>query len=294
MLKGTDVSAWQSTTVPRADFCIVKLTQGTGYENEKAADQIRSAREQGQLVGYYHFPEFKQDAKANCDHFVRVLRRFYRVGDSVWYDNETYPEPPANQVNAWNKVFMSELDKQLDVTPGVYSNLSWARTRCEGLGKYPWWKAWPDSTPPDFSGYGVFKKAVMHQYLGSSQDWNYFDGTREDWLRMWTPEHGPTEKETDSMYGGYVPPNSARAISHPHGALKIIGLVNPTDTVCEVTIEVNHKTKGTTESKTLYVGGPRLPKGGWHKVTYSFKDAADADSFVIINHGSTEIGWDAS
>lgn len=293
LLKGTDVSGYQGTTVPDGDFCIIKLTEGTGYVNSKAEKQVASARAKGQLVGFYHFPKYGQDPTANVLYFLSVLGRYYRVGDSVWFDNETYPEPSVSQVNTWNQKFMTELDKRLAFTPGVYSNISWAKSRSVGLGKYPWWKAWPNSTA-SFTGAGVFSKAVMHQYAETGGiDRNFFNGTKADWLSMWTPKAAtPTGEE--SMYGGYVPAGTTRQISYPHGALKIVGLTNSTDVPCSVDVEVNHKDDQTSEKVTLTVGGARLAKGGWKKETYSFKNAKDGDALAITNHGTQEIGWDAS
>ena len=57
---GVDVSAYQGTDMSGyaragARFCIVKTTEGTGWVNDKAAAQIRSAKANGMMVMGYHY-----------------------------------------------------------------------------------------------------------------------------------------------------------------------------------------------------------------------------------------------
>lgn len=96
MIYGLDIASFQSTTVPSrtpgdehvVDFCFIKATQGTNYINPRMAAQAASAREQGMVVGFYHFLE-KGNIQAQCEYFVS--HAVSRPGDVLAIDWETDP-----------------------------------------------------------------------------------------------------------------------------------------------------------------------------------------------------------
>lgn len=54
---GVDLANWQDSTVnyPNIKFALVKVTEGTNYVNQKAAAQIKSAKNHGLLTGAYFY-----------------------------------------------------------------------------------------------------------------------------------------------------------------------------------------------------------------------------------------------
>lgn len=80
---GIDVASYQPADVSGyhakgADFCIVKLTQGTGYINPLARYQVASSRKGHMYVHAYHYAEFGSSlskAKAEAQHFIKVAKQ---------------------------------------------------------------------------------------------------------------------------------------------------------------------------------------------------------------------------
>lgn len=78
---GVDVASYQSTTVnyTGAKFALVKLTQGTGYINPKAKDQIKSAKAHDSLVAGYFYATHSGSvsiAKAEAKYAVEKAKAY--------------------------------------------------------------------------------------------------------------------------------------------------------------------------------------------------------------------------
>lgn len=80
---GVDVASYQPADVSGyhakgADFCIVKLTQGTGYINPLARYQVASSRKGHMYTHAYHYANFGSSlskAKAEAQHFIKVAKQ---------------------------------------------------------------------------------------------------------------------------------------------------------------------------------------------------------------------------
>jgi GH25 family lysozyme M1 (1,4-beta-N-acetylmuramidase) len=80
---GVDVASYQPGDVSGyhskgADFCIVKLTQGTSYTNPLARYQVASSRKGHMYTHAYHYAEFGSSvskAKAEAQFFVKVAKQ---------------------------------------------------------------------------------------------------------------------------------------------------------------------------------------------------------------------------
>ena len=80
---GVDVASYQPSDVggyhgKGADFCIVKLTQGTGYFNPRATAQVASSRKNHMYTHAYHYAEFGASvskAKAEAAYFIKAAKR---------------------------------------------------------------------------------------------------------------------------------------------------------------------------------------------------------------------------
>ncbi|MEU0039661.1 GH25 family lysozyme, partial [Streptomyces sp. NPDC006333] len=57
MLRGIDVSAYQSSaySTDGLSFVFIKATEGRSYVNPKLTAQVKTARDGGCVVGFYHF-----------------------------------------------------------------------------------------------------------------------------------------------------------------------------------------------------------------------------------------------
>lgn len=125
MLHGFDVSAFQGTSVPRADFIFIKATEGSGYASSRFHAQWADAKRKGMLRGAYHFarPE-RSSAASQAD---RLLARADAVpGEMLCLDLEA-SELNQSRTNAWARAFGDRLrEKAPDVTTVVYLGSGYA------------------------------------------------------------------------------------------------------------------------------------------------------------------------
>ena len=147
-LNGIDVSGWQEgidLSAVAADFVIMKATQGTGFVSKDFIRQYQQAKENGKLVGCYHYAE-GGDYVAEANHFLDVVGN--RVGEAIlcldWegQDNPTFGQNDFN----WVKGFCDYVFSKTGVKPLVYIQKS-AMERIDGIGDYGLWIAqYPDYT----------------------------------------------------------------------------------------------------------------------------------------------------
>ncbi|MGP2438860.1 glycoside hydrolase family 25 protein [Streptomyces sp. JW3] len=71
-ISGIDVSNYQSSTYSLSghDFVVVKATEGTSYVNPKHAAQTARARDNGRVVGHYHYLSASSSMTAQMDYFL--------------------------------------------------------------------------------------------------------------------------------------------------------------------------------------------------------------------------------
>ena len=151
-LNGIDVSGWQEgidLSAVAADFVIMKATQGTGFVSKDFARQYQQAKENGKLVGCYHYAE-GGDYVAEANHFLDVVGN--RVGEAIlcldWegQDNPTFGKNDFD----WVKGFCDYVFSKTGVKPLVYIQKS-AMERIDGIGDYGLWIAqYPDYTPTGY------------------------------------------------------------------------------------------------------------------------------------------------
>lgn len=168
--RGADFSSYQSlaqveqTRSQGIAFAFVKLTQGTGYLNPLASEQIAHLRARGVRVGVYHFLSADADGAAQWDHFERAIGG--RICP-VAVDHE--PEKGVMPADYIARAFIKR-GQQRGYKVGRYASGSvFQRTR--SLGENWRWVAWWAPTPPPF-------KWDVWQWSngGGKQDWNYFNG----------------------------------------------------------------------------------------------------------------------
>lgn len=195
MLYGSDISAYQSESVPVGDFCIIKVTEGLSYESSKWKAQWRDAKAKKEIVGGYHYPHYDNDAVAEADHFCDTILPLLEVGDFVVLDHES-PSPPNPQSAAtWAKRWLVRVQQRLDRLPVVYSNQFFARAGyCSGLGNYPWWAAVYNNDPGNVPvPIGPFSSWWFHQYTDKPYDKDVFRGTKDDLFFIGSPTKGVDE-----------------------------------------------------------------------------------------------------
>lgn len=99
---GVDVASYQSSIVSYAGakFAIVKLTQGTGYINPKAKDQIKSSKAHGLYVGGYFYANHSgsvTQARAEAKYAVQKAKALGIPSGAVLADD--FEQGSGNNVN---------------------------------------------------------------------------------------------------------------------------------------------------------------------------------------------------
>ena len=124
MLRGIDISKWQSvgTGDQAADFVICKATEGTGYVDPSCDKHYQRAKQQGKLLGAYHFarPD-KNSAEAEAEFFVKNVKGYIKhailVLDWEWLD----PNNKGPWLNpSWAKRWLDKVYELTGVRPLIY------------------------------------------------------------------------------------------------------------------------------------------------------------------------------
>lgn len=149
MLRGFDISAYQSNIAPTADFVFVKATEGASYTSSKFAVQWQSAKARAKHRGAYHFarPE-ESSAASQAARFLAIVQP--ARGESVWLDLEE-SKLSQSDTNAWAKAWGDYVRQHAPgVTSGVYMGRGYASSGTgRGLAQHFdlwWYPQYPSST----------------------------------------------------------------------------------------------------------------------------------------------------
>lgn len=165
MLKGIDISKWQSVGTGDGDydFVICKATEGVGYTDPNCDAHYQRAKSQGKLLGVYHFarPGYN-DPIAESDWFVSQIQGY--IGEALlvldW-------EVEATWNIDWAKRWLDRVYEKTGVKPLVYASGSvikgnnWSSVANADYGlwiaywpnNYQYGEGWPAS--PSEMGYGT-------------------------------------------------------------------------------------------------------------------------------------------
>lgn len=125
MLHGKDISDWQSRMHAGAtagDFTIVKATESDWYVNPSCDRHYQQAKDDGQLLGVYHFarPSEGNTAREEAEYFVRHTEGYQ--GDAIffldWEDGSQLWNVP------WAHEFLTHVNNIAGVKPAIYQSES--------------------------------------------------------------------------------------------------------------------------------------------------------------------------
>lgn len=221
--QGLDVSNFQGefdwaaakAQIPNLRFGMFRVTQGlggkgTGSPDPDAAHNYAGSKAAGLEHGGYHFLNPRLSGQAQAEYFVKT---WHLIGDGLApldmlsLDNETPGASPA-AVAACADAFMRELTSLVPHNPRiVYTFIDFAREgNCAGLGGYPLWLAYPNSTapktPPPWTGMKFWQWGIRN-----GDDADAFMGTAgafEAWLASYRepPLAAPSGLSVTPFKGG--------------------------------------------------------------------------------------------
>ena len=122
-LYGIDISKWQSVgTGDRAkDFVICKATEGVGYVDPNCDKHYQRAKEQGKLLGVYHYarPD-KNSAEAEAEFFVNNIKGYIKEAILVL----DWEQAGQTSKTAWAKAWLDKVYALTGVKPLIYMSAS--------------------------------------------------------------------------------------------------------------------------------------------------------------------------
>ena len=128
-LNGIDIASYQkgiNLGIVPCDFVIIKATQGTSYVNPDFERAYKQAKDNGKLLGIYHYGN-GAGATKEADFFIKVVGA--RIGEAVlvidWESaqNSQFGKSDVTYV----KTFCDRVYNKTDVRPMVYMSKSVCR-----------------------------------------------------------------------------------------------------------------------------------------------------------------------
>ncbi|TQF05965.1 hypothetical protein E6W39_31740 [Kitasatospora acidiphila] len=193
---GQDWASYQSAApgTNGLSFAFIKVTEGLTYTNPEWASQRDAARNAGLVVGYYHYPDMRNSAQSEADHFLSIAQP--AVGELLCLDWEGYDSANSgvshgNQL-AYKEAFLRHLKASAPQRPvGMYCNADyWNNVDTTGYYQDYLWIA-TEGRPAGQPGVGA--NWLFHQYNSASgvdQDFCHLGSTAE--LRSWASSFAPT------------------------------------------------------------------------------------------------------
>lgn len=176
MLKGIDISVWQSVGTGDGDydFVICKATEGVGYTDPKCDQHYQKAKSQGKLLGVYHFARpGHNSAVAEADWFVKETKGY--IGEAILVlDWEV--EDVGNV--GWAKQWLDRVYELTKVKPLIYmsgsvvTSYDWSSVVKAGYGlwiaywpnNYQYGQGWPNSPSEMNYGTGAWNTWAIWQF----------------------------------------------------------------------------------------------------------------------------------
>ena len=126
-LYGYDVSCWQSvgTGDSAQNFLIIKATEGTGYVDKSCDKHYQRAKQQGKLLGVYHFarPDLNKGedgARREANYFYNNCKNYFREAIVVL----DWEQPGTTGQVSWAKAWLDEVYRLSGVRPLIYMSAS--------------------------------------------------------------------------------------------------------------------------------------------------------------------------
>lgn len=261
-LNGVDIASYQKDmdcSKIKADFVIIKATQGTSYVNPHCNKHYTQCKESGKLIGLYHYST-GCGAEAEADFFIKNVSNYIKEAILCldWEHNEKGGANPIFGTNSevdYVKRFMERVFARTGVYPLLYMSASVTRRRdWSSVAKIcELWDAqyasatkitdFQDSPWRDKKGLGAWSEPpAIHQYSSSGSIEGY-------------KQTSPNKLDMDIAY---LTKEEWKALANGtyRKTLNISKEINP-----EVIMDVLSNNYGTGAERTL-----RLTKAGYNPV----------------------------
>ena len=203
-LNGIDIASYQAginISKVKADFVIVKATQGNWYTNPYFTQHADATLKAGKLLGIYHYADLRGSAKSQAKYFIKHVKPY--LGNAVLFLDYEADILGINNTVAWAKKFLNYVYKQTGVKPLIYLSQSetWAHNWSSVAKKYQLWLAQYLYANEYKSGYlngvthwniGYWGSETIYQYSSTAKikgysgrlDVNKFYGSVLSWKKL--------------------------------------------------------------------------------------------------------------
>lgn len=171
--KGIDISHWdglinyKSVRDTGIKVVYIKSSDGTTYVDSMLKTNYEKAKEQGLLIGFYHFfrPNNENSAIAEARHFVDTIKEF-KIDCRLALDIEVANGLDKVIITKLCKVFLEEVKRLSGLDVVVYTYTSFAKEHLnKDISIYPVWIAhYGVNTPGDN---GIWSNWIGFQYSES-------------------------------------------------------------------------------------------------------------------------------
>lgn len=191
MLKGIDVSSWQSPgaiNYKEYDFVIIKASEGVNYVDPGLDRHLTAlfgttdpTPQKDKCYGFYHYarPDLGNTPEAEAKDFLGCIST--QVGNCVMVLD--WEGDSLNYSPEWAKGWLDYVYKQTGVKPMLYiqaSQAKMAKYAPIAAADYGLWVAHWGVASPSFSNWQDY---AIWQYRGSPLDMDFFNGDKNAWWK---------------------------------------------------------------------------------------------------------------
>lgn len=214
MIKGLDISHHNKnmkdpSAILDYDFIIMKASEGRGFRDphmDKYMDILRDPESnKWPLIGFYHFarPDLGNSPEAEAEQFLISIRTYTRYKPLVALDVEGGALFWADDLDEWCLSWCKHVYEHLGYKPLIYCSSSETRRfkKCTKWGCGLWVAKWgkkptkTDIKPWEF--WAIWQSTNSGICSAVRVDENYFNGTKEQFLKYCEVLNNEEEKENN-------------------------------------------------------------------------------------------------
>ena len=148
---GGQAIAWDQVRTDGQSFAVIKASEGSTWTNGHLAEDATQAAASGMHVGTYHYARPAGDARAQAQHYAAQYNQVGNHSLPPVLDLEVDEGKSPEQLSAWTREFLTELESLTGRTPMVYTyRYFWIEkmNNSQEFANYPLWLAAYQSTAP--------------------------------------------------------------------------------------------------------------------------------------------------
>ena len=196
---GVDVSSYQGTidwsalAAQDIDFAYIKATEGSGYVDERFAENWRAVSATDLYVGAYHFFSYDSPGQTQADNFIATVPMTQKalppVVDLEFYGDKAKHPPAREAVLPQLRTLLDALEQHYGKRPILYvTDTTYLLYVYGQLDDYDIWYRDVITDPPegDWTIWQYTNRMKLDGYDGKETfiDMNAFMGTKEEWDRF--------------------------------------------------------------------------------------------------------------